>query len=85
MPYEPYLGKEGAYDCIEYYPDEDGVFDGILDLTLHFKAQEVIAALGDVSDGEVLVLELGGNLREEFHGGPFVGEDVVVVLKKGKD
>jgi hypothetical protein len=48
IPYEPYLGKQGSNDCIEYYLDEYGVYDGILDLTLKFDTQEVVAALGEV-------------------------------------
>ena len=51
-------------------------------LTLKFDAQEIVGALGDVNDGDVLVLQLTGNLKEEFGGLPFVGQDVVVVLKK---
>jgi hypothetical protein len=82
IPYEPFIGKVDAYDCLEYYPDECGVFDGYLDLSLKFKAQEVVAALGDVYDGEVVVLQLTGNLREEFGGTGFVGEDVVRIIKK---
>jgi hypothetical protein len=39
--------------------------DGTTDLTLKFKAQEVIAALGEVGDGDVLVLSLTGMLKEE--------------------
>jgi hypothetical protein len=77
-PYEPYIGKQGAFDCTEEGPD------GFMDLTLKFKAQEVVAALGDVSDGDVLVLKLTGNLREEYDGKPIEGEDVIVILKKGK-
>jgi hypothetical protein len=82
FPYEPFIGKMYADDCLEYYPDDCGVFDGYLDLSFKFKAQEVVAALGDVSDGEVIVLQLTGNLREEFGGTGFVGEDVVWILKK---
>ena len=75
-PYEPYIGKQDAYDCTEEGPD------GFMDLTFKFKTQEVVAALGDVSDGDVLVLELTGNLREEYDGKPIEGEDVVVILEK---
>jgi hypothetical protein len=75
-PYEPYTGKEGAYDCHTYGPD------GYDDLTLKFKAQEVVTALGDVEDRDVLVLQIIGNLREEFGGTPILGEDVVLILKK---
>jgi hypothetical protein len=82
IPYEPYLGKQDAYDCIEYYPDEYGAYDGIPDLTLEFKAREVLAALGDVSDGDVLVLELEGYLRDEFGGGAILGEDVIIIIAK---
>lgn len=77
-PYEPYMGKEGAYDCTTEGPD------GYVDLTLKFEAQEVVQALGEVSDGDVLVIPLAGNLLEEFGGTPIVGEDVIVILKKGK-
>jgi len=75
-PFEPFIGKEDAYDCTEQGPD------GYLDLTLKYEAQELITALGDVEDGDVLVLHLTGNLKDEFGGNPFEGEDVVVILKK---
>jgi hypothetical protein len=84
IPYEPYLGKQGAYDCSEYYPDEYGIYDGIPDLTLKFKAREVVAALGDVSDGDVLVLALEGYLKDEFGGGAILGEDVIMITAKDK-
>jgi hypothetical protein len=75
-PYEPYVGKESAYDCHELGPDGYG------DLTLKFKAQEVIAALGEVADRDVLVLRIIGHLAEEFGGTPIFGEDVVIILEK---
>jgi hypothetical protein len=75
-PFVPFIGKMGAYDCNECGPD------GQMDITLKYKVQEVVAALGEVNDGDVLVLELTGNLREEFGGTPFIGEDVVLILKK---
>jgi len=78
-PFEPFTGKEDAFDCTEEGPD------GFLDLTLKFDAQEIIAALGDVNDGDVRVLPLTGNLLEEFDGTPIQGEDVVVILKKEKE
>jgi len=77
-PFEPYTGKVDAFDCTIEGPD------GFMDLTFKFKAQEVIADLGEVNDGDVLVLHLTGTLLEEFGGTPIVGEDVVVILKKGK-
>jgi hypothetical protein len=53
-------------------------------LTLKFSAQEIVAAIGEVSDGEEVVLQLTGNLKEEFGGGAIIGEDAVLILKKGK-
>jgi glutamine cyclotransferase len=82
IPYEPFTGRMGAYDCLEYYPDEYGVFDGYLDLSFKFDAQEVVAALGEVNDGDVLVLQLSGKIKEEYGGTGFVGEDVVVIIDK---
>jgi len=72
-PFEPFIGKKQATDCTTAGPD------GFLDLTLKFDTQAVVAALGPVTDGEVLVLQLTGQL---FDGTPIVGEDVVVILKK---
>jgi hypothetical protein len=79
-PFEPFVGKQDCFlDWSEAGPD------GYLDLTLKFKAQEVVAALGEVEDGECLVLGLTGNLMEEYGGVPFVGEHAVWILKKGKE
>lgn len=69
---------EDAYDCNDEGPD------GWDDLTLKFDNQDIVAALGDVEDGEVLVLTLTGALLEEFGGSEIQGQDVVVILKKGK-
>jgi hypothetical protein len=82
-PFTPFLGKQTERDCTALGPD------GLLDLSLKFENQEVRgaveAALGrEVVDGEVLQLPLTGNLLESFGGTPIRGEDVVVILKKGK-
>jgi hypothetical protein len=77
-PYEPFTGKQDARDCTHAGPD------GYPDLTLKFETQELVAALGDVDDREVRVLQLTGNLKEAYGGTSIVGEDVVVILKKGK-
>ena len=75
-PFFPLLGKEDALDCTEL----EG--DGLLDLSLKFDMQEIVPAIGeDVVDGEVIVLTLTGNLLD---GTPIEGEDVVIILKKGK-
>ena len=57
--------------------------DGYLDLTLKFDIQEVVAALGVVSNGDDLVLTLTGNLCVEFNGTRIVGEDIIIIIKKG--
>jgi len=73
-PFEPLLGKEAADECTTAGPDS------VLDLTFKFDALALAAALGPVTDGDVLVLSLEGNLLEEFGGTPIVGEDVVVII-----
>lgn len=55
--------------------------DGYDDLTLKFDRQEVVAAIGDVADGQCLTLELTGMLTDDT---PFHGEDVITIIKKGK-
>ena len=62
-------------DCSEEGPD------GFQDLTLKFDAQDVIAALGDVDDGDCRVVQLTGTLVD---GTPIVGEDVVLILERGR-
>ena len=71
-PFEPFTGKQDAYDCTIEGPD------GYVDLAMKFKKQEIIAAIGDVSDGDVLVLTVNAQL---FDGTAIQGEDVVVILK----
>jgi hypothetical protein len=75
-PYEPFVGKEGCMDCTDEGPD------GQTDLTLKFKMQEIVDALGEVNDGDCVVLTLTGNLKEEFGGISIIGEDVVKIIKK---
>ena len=75
-PFEPYIGKVDPFDCTTEGPD------GFMDLTLKFKSQELVTAIGAVADGDVLVLTLTGNLLEEYGGTPIIGEDVIVILKK---
>jgi hypothetical protein len=48
--------------------------DGFTDLTLKFDAQEVIAALAPVADGDVVVTTLEGALLD---GTPIAGQDVI--------
>jgi len=55
--------------------------DGYDDLTLKFAKQEIVAALGPVHDGDVIVLTVTGNL---FYGTPIEGYDCVIIKSKGK-
>jgi hypothetical protein len=73
----PYNGAffEGAMDCTEAGPD------GFDDLVLFFDTQEVVGAIGFVSDGEVLELTVTGNLWDWT---PIEGYDFVVIKKKGQ-
>ena len=75
-PFEPFTGRLDYLDCTTEGPD------GYQDLTLKFDRQEVVIALGPVIDRDCLVLQLTGEL---YDGTAFVGEDVVVILKKGKE
>ena len=75
-PYEPITGKTDVFDCNDFGPD------GTMDLSLKFSTQEVVTALGDLMDREVLVLHLTGNMRDEFGESPFYGEDVVLIIRK---
>lgn len=53
--------------------------DGFNDLVLIFDAEKVAAALGAVENGDVLLLEVVGNL---IGGEPIRGHDVVVIRKQ---
>ncbi|MFC1675564.1 LamG-like jellyroll fold domain-containing protein [Planctomycetota bacterium] len=50
--------------------------DGFLDLALKFKTQEILEAIGEVSNGDELMLELTGVL---FGESPIEGEDTIVI------
>jgi hypothetical protein len=69
----PLLDKQDECDCAS--EGEDG-FD---DLTLMFDTQEVVSALGEVADGDELVLTLTGKFPD---GRPIEGKDCVTILLK---
>jgi hypothetical protein len=56
--------------------------DGNMDLVLNFDTQEVVAALGNVEDGECATLELTAELLD---GTSIAAEDVVRILNKGSE
>lgn len=74
-PYEPWTGNESASDCNDFGPD------GYVDLTLKFDAQEILSSLGQVSDNDILLLQLTGKLMDGFGGTALIGEDVVKIIK----
>ena len=63
------------YDCEGSQPD------GFDDLILKFKTQEIVEVLGEVEDGDEFILTLTGSLKSNEL---IKGEDVVLILKKGK-
>ena len=80
-PYYPLIGKEDKLDCHE----EGG--DGIGDLSLKFDRQEIVQAIeqasqDEVVDGKVLTLLLTGNLLEDFGGNEINGEDVIIIIRQ---
>jgi hypothetical protein len=53
------------------------------DSALHFfSVLGKITVLGEVMDGDVLLLHLTGNMKEELGGTPIFGEDVVLIIGK---
>ncbi len=81
-PFYPFIGKEDKLDCTE-----EGA-DGIEDLALKFDRQQIVQAIEtsgeEVVDGKIMTLPLTGNLLVEFGGNEINGEDVIIILKKGK-
>jgi hypothetical protein len=82
-PFYPLTGKSERMDCTE----QGG--DGIVDLTLKFDRQQVVEAVeqalgSPVTDGQVVPLQITGNLLEESGGDGIEGEDVVIMLRKGE-
>ena len=79
-----------SVECNTFLPD------GYLDLTLKFDTQEILGklnlftsdlvdeseiVLNDLEDGDCLTLTLTGYL---YDGTPILGEDTVLIIKKGK-
>jgi hypothetical protein len=60
-------------ECTTAGPDDH------LDLTLKFNVQDIVAALGQVNNGDELELILTGALDEVFGGTPIEGTDCIVV------
>jgi hypothetical protein len=67
-------GEPSCFNCIE-----EGPLDGYLDLTLKFDKQAVVEVIGEVEDGECVLLELTGEL---FDGTPIAGMDAILIKDK---
>ena len=61
-------------NCTEEGPD------GFMDLTLKFDKQAVVAAIGEVNDGDCLTLQLTGELIDTTP--TVVGEDAILIKDK---
>lgn len=55
--------------------------DGIVDLVLHFETASIVSAVGEVVDGEEVMLKLTGLSNDDT---PIVGVDYVTVQSRGK-
>jgi len=66
---------EDSIDCNYFGPD------GFNDLSLKFDTQDIVNAIGDVNDGDIVTLKMTGQLND---GTEIEGEDDVVIKKKGK-
>jgi hypothetical protein len=69
-PHFPFIGRTSPEGCTEAGPDS---FE---DLTLKFKAKDILSALRPVSPGDIRVLHVTGTLMD---GTPLEGEDVVII------
>lgn len=56
--------------------------DGHLDINLKFRTQDIVAAMGEINDGDVITFQLTGSLNS---GTEFEGEDKVLIPNKGND
>ncbi|MHC4638125.1 MAG: hypothetical protein ACYTBP_04485 [Planctomycetota bacterium] len=63
--------------------NEEGA-DGFTDLTLKFEIQDIVGAIGDVNDGDVLPLTLTGVLDISHCERPITGSDCIVIRGKAK-
>jgi hypothetical protein len=75
-PFVPLVGDEEAQACHELGPD------GYMDLGLKFDTQAFVASLGSVNDGDTIPAVLKGFLQD---GTEIQGEDVILILNKGKE
>jgi len=72
IPFEPFLDKNYCEDCNKCHDD------GYLDLTLKFKAQDILIAIGveELEDGKCVL----SRLTDNFHV-PIIGEEINCISK----
>lgn len=73
------------YESTSYMDCSTGGPDGYTDLVFKFEAQDLVEALGELSDGESVGVELTGGYTEVFEGESFSDTDYVKILKKGNN
>jgi hypothetical protein len=54
--------------------------DGFMDLVLKFSTQEIVAALGPVEDGDVVILTLIASSEDP----PIMWQEAITILKRGR-
>jgi hypothetical protein len=74
--FEPFVGKNDAFDCTSEGPD------GFDDLVVPFDVEAVLDRLGPVSHGDVITMPVSAEL---FDGTPVRGEDVVLIVQRKLD
>lgn len=70
-------GVADANDCSDHTSGPDGYQD----LVLKFKTQDIVQSFGEVSQGDILTLNLTGVLEDET---PIEGQDCIVIVGKHK-
>ena len=79
-PTQPYLGLFELRAVLRLYTMwEIDIFDWAIE---SYRSLLTLDALGEVEDGDCMLLSLTGNLKEEFGSTPITGEDVVRIVEK---
>jgi hypothetical protein len=69
-----------SYEDVSRSDDTNG--DGFVDLVLKFKTQDLVMFTITEYMGETIDLIISGNLKREFDGASFLGQDEVLILGK---
>jgi hypothetical protein len=79
----PLIGRIGLGDCAAQLPD------GYLDMTMKVENRDLAQALEwavarPLKDGETVAVTVSGRLKHEYGELPFVGEDLIVIVRKAR-